>query len=522
MQLQEVIARFNTTPFSFAGSGVTRRYYGLPDWEGLLRTFSERINNDRFAYPAYKSRAEGEHSTNGVLPMVASLIQRDFDEAWYSRDDLRHLEPEGLNLVENGTSPFKAELAAFIASHSSTQAEYKEEIQKLKNISKKNLAGVITTNYDCFFESLFEDYRTFVGQDELVFSAIQGIAEIYKIHGSVSEPESIVINDEDYQRFADRSKYLAAKLMTIFMEYPIIFIGYSISDPNIRNILTDIVACLPDSRFDQLQERFVFVEYKADIKGVDVSAHSIDLNGRLLNMTKVTMADYGQLFDALASKKAGVSVKLLRRFKEEIYTYVVTSAPGPLMQVASLDDPKIDESQIAISIGLQRTGEVGLCSLVDADKWYRDVVTSEFNAMGYSYDQLLQLSFETTFKGSNGILPVHKALSSATEQYPEIEKRAAKSFDDIASKTIRNNFRKYVSGYLSAKDLWDKEKAERKKAVSHLSWLPEEKMDVNDLEMILKEIFDADNDFFSHSTANEKTDMRRLIRYYDYLKWGRK
>ena len=71
--------------------------------------------------------------------MVASLIQRDFDEAWYSRDDLRHLEPEGLNLVENGTSPFKAELAAFIASHSSTQAEYKEEIQKLKNISKKNL-----------------------------------------------------------------------------------------------------------------------------------------------------------------------------------------------------------------------------------------------------------------------------------------------------------------------------------------------------------------------------------------------
>ena len=29
MTLQEVVARFNTTPFLFAGSGITRRYYGF-------------------------------------------------------------------------------------------------------------------------------------------------------------------------------------------------------------------------------------------------------------------------------------------------------------------------------------------------------------------------------------------------------------------------------------------------------------------------------------------------------------
>jgi len=38
----------------------------------------------------------------------------------------------------------------------------------------------------------------------------------------------------DYQKFHDKGKYLAAKLMTIFMEYPIIFVWYSINNQDQR------------------------------------------------------------------------------------------------------------------------------------------------------------------------------------------------------------------------------------------------------------------------------------------------
>lgn len=41
--------------------------------------------------------------------------------------------------------------------------------------------------------------------------------------------------------------------MTIFMEYPIIFIGYSISDSDIQAILSDVVECLPLDKIETLQ-----------------------------------------------------------------------------------------------------------------------------------------------------------------------------------------------------------------------------------------------------------------------------
>lgn len=50
MTLQDIIAKFKTTPFLFAGAGITRRYYGLPNWEGLLQHFAAQISSDPFGF----------------------------------------------------------------------------------------------------------------------------------------------------------------------------------------------------------------------------------------------------------------------------------------------------------------------------------------------------------------------------------------------------------------------------------------------------------------------------------------
>lgn len=95
-----------------------------------------------------------------------------------------------------------------------------------------------------FFEKYLSEYKVYIGQQALLFSQLQGIAEVYKIHGSLNEPQSIVINENDYKEFKEKREDLAAKFLTIFMEYPIIFMGYSLYDTNIRDILSSIIKCM--------------------------------------------------------------------------------------------------------------------------------------------------------------------------------------------------------------------------------------------------------------------------------------
>ncbi|MCR5205684.1 MAG: SIR2 family protein [Lachnospiraceae bacterium] len=517
MTLSEVVSKFNTTPFIFAGSGITRRYYGLPDWSGLLSMFANKVKKDRFAYRLYEFKAKQEVENDDIMPYIATLIERDFNEAWFeNQSDVRSGEERVDKAVENGVSPFKAEICAYIRSRKDAVSDYEEEIKKLKNISKNNISGIITTNYDEFFENIFDGYKTFVGQDELVFSQLQGIAEIYKIHGSVSREESIIINQEDYQLFYSKSKYLAAKLMTIFMEYPIIFIGYSMTDSDIRTILSNIVQCLPKEKMYLMQNRFVFVEYKPDEVDVVVSSHSMVLENKTIEMTKISLSDFGKLYDALSKKKASLPVKVLRRFKDDIYSFVLTNEPTEKMRVAPLDDDRIDEETLAITIGLASTGTFGLARAVDAEKWYKNIICHDLQ---YTSDQLLEYAYEELAKQNSRKIPIWYYLKQAKGTFTDIINKAPKSYDEIVTQvSIERN--KTAVGLRTMKEVWEQEKQNYKKALRLMGAIPYDKVNIDVLENVLTELFLKKPDCLKTKDANIKSNIKRLIRIYDFLKFA--
>lgn len=517
MTVKDIVSKFNTTPFLFIGSGITRRYFDLPDWSGLLKHFADIIGFDEFAYSFYENKAKNMECKAGILPKVAELIQNEYDAKWFTNESIRTLDKEGLKMVQNGLSPFKAEVANYIANKNVVNPIYQEEVNMLVKIAEQSISGIITTNYDTFLETYLKGYTRYVGQNQLIFSAIQGVAEIYKIHGSVDAPASIILNEQDYIKYNKNSSYLAAKLMTIFMEYPIIFMGYSVSDANVQKIIKSIVECLDDEQLKTLENRFVFIEYKEGMVDAEVSSHTIMTDGRPLPMKKIQLSDYMLLYKALEGKKSKLPVRLLRRFKQELYNYTITNVPTSNLRVAALEDIRIADEELVMAIG--KVSDLGLKGLsgIDSNEWYRNII---LNDLEFSADELLEYAFPKLLRQDSGRLPINKYLIEAVGTYPECEELLRnQNFEFFISNSIRNN-RRCLGTYNSVENIWRHEKGTLEKATRLISHLTEQQMDVNELENVLLEIF-RENVNVLHDSGNAKTHIRRLIRIYDYLKWGK-
>ena len=518
MTIFDVVNSFNTTPFLFVGSGISRRYLNLPDWKGLLEYFAKLIHDDPFAYSYYENRAKTLAYSAGIMPKIAELIQNEYDEKWFRYPAIRTVDESVALQIQQGLSPFKAEIAAYIRRNHQINSCYQSEIDKLVEISKKSIAGIITTNYDTFLEDHFEGFVKYVGQNQLIFSAIQGIAEIYKIHGSVEVPGSIVINDNDYVEFEAKRAYLAAKLMTIFMEYPIIFLGYSISDSNIRNIMQSIVNCLDEQQLRKLEDRFIFVEYNPEAQNAEVTPFAIMIDGKPLSMRKIVLSDFIPLYSAIGSKQAKLPLRILRRFKEELYSYVVTNTPTATLRVASIDDQRLNDEDLVLAIG--RADQLGLKGLsgINGNDWYRNIILEDID---FTADELLEHAFPSVWQQNSGIVPLNKYLSMATKDFPHCRAVAQEQdFDHIISATIKK-YRSRLGAYKTVKQVWENEKSNLIRSTELIAYLPEEDMDIRQLEDVLKEIFKENPQILSNGTTPVRTNIRRLIRIYDYLKYGK-
>lgn len=518
-KITEIVKKFSTTPFLFVGSGLTRRYYNLPDWRGLLEIFARRVKDDDFAYMSYESKAKVSNPQAGLYPKVAELIENDFNEKWYANPAMRQLNDTYLDAVKEGVSPFKAEVAMFIESHSELVGGYHDEVERLRAISKNSISGIITTNYDCFIESVTDNYSCYIGQEQLVFSAIQGIAEIYKIHGSTTQADSIVINEADYLEFDKRSAYLAAKLMTIFLEYPIIFLGYSIGDPNIQKILKAIVECLSVENAKKLENRFVFIEYEKGFDSVEVAPHTMTFDSKMISMTKIKLEDFGLLYDALAERKTKLPVKLLRMFKQEFYNYVLTNTPTANMRVAGIDDTRVEGEELVLAIG--KVTDFGLKGLkgLTYNEWYRDIVMDDLD---FTADDLLEFAYPYLI-GQYNRLPLNKYLFMASKEFPKCQSDAdANDFEKIISNSIRRNRYRIQIPERSIRSILSDKQLSFEKRTFFIAHLTEDEINVDDLEEYLKSLFAKNPDVLETALSAEKTNLRRIIRLYDYLKYGKK
>lgn len=154
--------------------------------------------------------------------------------------------------------------AALVAKIRSAVHVGKRPSPALRALAELPFRLIITTNYDQLFERALREAKKeprvgVYNPDEYTVTADykKPTAEepfVFKIHGDVSKPESIIITDEDYIQFvlrmSDKDVFhpVPHTFRYNFTRWPTIFVGYSLLDYNLRLLFKSLRWRLDDSQ----------------------------------------------------------------------------------------------------------------------------------------------------------------------------------------------------------------------------------------------------------------------------------
>ncbi len=336
-------------PVLFAGAGLSIRYFGAPSWESLLREMASygAVPRD-FEY--YKQEYEGD------MALVGEEFVDLFRE-WAWEAEVRDTDEFEDWVYDGGVDAdvyLKSKIAQHLGSLTPTGLEevkegYEEEIGQLRSIQPH---AVITTNYDEFLNLVYPEYNTVVGQ-QVVESGYKFIGEVFQIHGSVSDPSSLVLTQEDLQEFKEKQKYLSAKLLTYFTEHPLIIVGYEPNDSNVQSILSDVKTVLPKQEF---AENIYLINYNRDIPAEEYPPRDKIISigdGQQMRVKYIEAESFDWIFEAFSEGGTldGVNVKLLRKLMSNTYEIVHEEAPRKEINYETLEFSS-DKDNLATLFGI--------------------------------------------------------------------------------------------------------------------------------------------------------------------------
>jgi SIR2-like domain len=209
----------------FVGAGVSKNV-GVPTTAEIVNEIARQLDYDPLLFRSladYRTLAEFYQLNKGTLGPLRSWM----DVSWHPHD------------VDVRTS----------------------EIHRL--IVELSFPIIYTTNYDRWLEKAFEAYGreytkiTNVGD---VLKTREGITQIVKFHGDFDDDESIVLTESSFFERLDFGTALDIKLQSDVLGRPVLFVGYSLSDINIRYLFYKLQRLWEDSKLDLLRPRsYIFL-----------------------------------------------------------------------------------------------------------------------------------------------------------------------------------------------------------------------------------------------------------------------
>lgn len=516
--LEPLLKKADSLPFLFIGSGFSRRYLGLPNWEELLEYIASITYENNFGFIRAKNEASKKYDEknqyNQYMTALCDIISDDLDKIWYTDEKFEKNRIKYETLIrQKNIPPIKIEIAEYINSFEEYIPGTENEINSLRNISTNSISGIITTNYDTLLENIF-GYHTYTSQEELLFHSKFDLGEIYKIHGCSKHADSILINSADYRKIEEKHKYISAKLLTIFLEHPIFFIGYSIGDEDIRNTLEDIQVCLTDDQLSIIADRLFYVVWDSKETNFKESTYTITFDkGRSLTMRKISINNYSILYDQLAQNRSKYPIKMLRYVKEDMYNLVLTNDPKNRMMLSLPDEDlskdELENIEFVYGFGMIERAKNGY-QIVNESEIFKDIV---FDDAKFAPELLVTETVPLLLQKTAGYLPYRKYIKAADIEWSQLPK------------IVRNNLTRFdsVRKMLSVKMKKEKKSLSESLTVSKATSYTNDKLYKLALVDYSKENIEELGDFLRQTLSQDKfetnADMRRLIRIYDLIKY---
>lgn len=494
-------------PFLFIGSGISKRYLNTEKWDELLKVFCTEFSGNDFQYNVYENEIDTK-DYYGLQPAIASLLEKDYNRAVLTDEQYHDFRLTHKQELLNNVSALKIAISEHLSNPVFPMDN--PELELLKKLAKRSISGIITTNYDTLLETLFPNFDTYIGQEELLFSNITGIGEIYKIHGSVTDARSLVLTSKDYENFEKKASYLIAKLLTIFLEYPIIFLGYSLNDRNIRNIFETISDCLSQGKLDKLKDRLIFVEYS---DSESISEFSMQFkNENHVKMNRISTCDFAKIYESILSINSKYSPAVLRYLRRDIYELANSSKPTEGIVATGFEnlDTLNAADQFILGVGIGKNGH-----MIKAEQLYEDLV---FDNQHFNPDLVVDEYLPELLKNNSGGLPMYKYLKYYQGQTFERVQNNILKYTDI-DKFLNEQLRRQKSTYrktygpLSISKIIELEGFDS--AYRKLIFLNENEIDCAELLDYLQELLKNNAQKLLHGNS----ELKRLIRMYDLVKY---
>ncbi|MFC5568840.1 SIR2 family protein [Lysobacter yangpyeongensis] len=269
-------ALLDGTAAAFVGAGASAAA-GYPDWKQLLRDIGDEL----------------ELRVDDVTDLAA-LAQWSIQKAGGSRSRVQQV----------------------IDREIGRQRPVPSSLQTLVRLP---LRHYWTTNYDELIERALAEagrpYRVRATQADLSTRHVPGAAVVYKMHGTVSDLSSVVISTDDYELYRRERGAFLPLLQAQLTSRTFLFVGMSLTDPNVRQVLGAIrhafgtsppqhfaIARAPKRGEDESEAAFQARERQHQYWAKDLMRYGL---------TVIEVAEYGEIDDLLAALGRSVARRRL-------------------------------------------------------------------------------------------------------------------------------------------------------------------------------------------------------------------